>query len=541
MLKLNFSLFLVIVLFSSTYIYAQTEFASFRGSASLSQDFYSVDGIDSRRPGNVSRAIMRMTVSVYDQIQIPFELYLSSEQNRFAHPFNQFGMSPQITDWLKFHAGYFSSQISKLTFGDLRILGGGVELSPGKFRLKFIYGRSHDGIGPDSSRGYKGSYDQMLYAASIGYASSEKSYLNLNIMHAADDSTTLVYDSLRISPTENLNISLNFAIEFSEAIRLESEVAIGAYTNNTLADSLSTDISVPSFLFTPNYASQVDGAAILSLFITPAKNWGFSVNTKWIGPGYITQGYAQLQNDVIEYYIAPYAHLFNRKLNINGTLGYKSNNLRNNHIAQTERSTGSLNIGYQITDKLGLDILYNYNGIKSSGAIDSFKVSNIFNLISISPKYMFNAFNGMNNIILNYTNQDAIDDNPLTKTSTAYDTKNISYVHSIYFPSSLNFTLNLLFSKTSLSESAIEIMNFNATVGHQFLDNKLSTSLGLGYNIVTTVKKDFQTLFQIFLSYSLDDYGTLSFNLTNNNYRASAPYAPSYTELNGSFQYSISF
>lgn len=533
--------FLLSMLICVNTLFSQTKPISLAGSANLSQDFYSVDGLENRRPGNVSRAIMRMTISVYDQVQIPFELYLSSEENRFSNPFNQFGVSPQITDWLKFHGGYFSTKISNLTFGDLRILGGGVELTPGNFRLKFIYGRSNDGIETDSSRGFKGTYDQMLYATSIGYLFGEKSFLNFNLMHAVDDSTTLKYSSFKPAPTENLNVSLNFGIRFSSLFRLEGEAGIGAFTNNTQADSLSTDISVPSFLFNPNYSSQVDGAAILSLYITPAKVWGFSLNTRWIGPGYITQGYAQLQNDVLEFNIAPYVHLLNRRLNINGTLGYKSNNLRDNHIAKTERSTGSLNIGYQITDKLGVNFLYNYNGIKTAGAIDSFKVSNIFNLFSISPRYMFNAFTGMNNIMLNYTSQSAIDENPLTKSSTAYDTKNISYIHSIHFPSTLNFTLNLLFSETSLSERTIEIMNFNGTVGHQFFENKLSTSVGLGYNIVTTIKKDYQTLFQVFLSYSLGNLGTLSFNLTNNNYRASAPYSPSYAELNGSFQYSISF
>jgi len=539
--KVYFPFFLICIFINTNSLLSQNKIVSFSGSANLSQDFYSADGIDSRRPGSVSRAIIGMTVSIFDQVQIPFELYFSSEKNRFSHPFNQFGISPQITDWLKFHGGYFSAEISKLTFGDLRILGGGVELTPGNFRLKFIYGRSNDGIGTDSSIGFKGTYDQMLYATSIGYFFGEKSFLNFNLMHAVDDSTTLDYSSLRPAPIENLNTSLSFGIKFSNLFRLEGEAGIGGFTNNTQADRLSTDISVPSFLFNPNYSSQVDGAAILSLYVTPTKVWGFSVNTRWIGPGYKTQGYAQLQNDVLEFNIAPYVHLLNRRLNINGTLGYKSNNLRDNHITKTERSTGSLNIGYQITDKLGLNFLYNYNGIKTSGAIDSFKVSNIFNLISINPRYMFNAFTGLNNIILNYTSQSAIDENPLTKSSTAYDTKNISYIHSIHFPSTLNFTLNLLFSETSLSERSIEIVNFNGTVGHQFFENKLSTSLGLGYNIVTTIKKDYQTLFQVFLSYSLGNLGTLSFNLTNNNYRASAPYAPSYTELNGSFQYSISF
>ena len=539
-IKVLFS-FLIFLLFVTTTSLSQNKVVSLKGSANLSQNFYSVSGLENRRPGSVSRAIMRFTVSVYDQIKIPFEIYFSTEKNRFSNPFNQFGISPKITDWLQLHGGYFSTNISKLTFGDLRLYGGGIELTPGNFRLKFIYGRSRKGIKPDSIRGFNGVFNQMLYATSIGYSFGKKSFINLNLMHAIDDSTSLPFVPLNNTPTENLNVSLNFGIRFSKVIRVEGEAAIGAFTNNTRADSITANISMPSFLFNPNYSSQIDGAAIFSLFFNPSKNWGFSLNTKWIGPGYITQGYAQLQNDLLEINIAPKVHLFKRKMNLNGTLGYKFNNLRENHIATTKRMTASINLNYQITPKFGFNFLYNFNKIKSSRVIDSIKISNIFNLTSITPRYMFNAFNGVNNIMLNYTHQNAIDENPLTKASVAYNTTNLSYIHSIYFKSTLNFTLNFLSSATKLSIGSINILTLNGTVGHHFFNNKLSASFGLGYNVITKIKKDYQTLFQINLSYSLNKWGTLSFNLTNNNFRASTPYAPSYKEVNGSFQYSISF
>ncbi len=538
-MKLLLSFFFFFIFFN--ILYSQNNPIRISGSSTLTQEFYSINGIKSRRPANVSRAIIRMNLSVYNKVQIPFELYLSTEKTRFTNPFNQFGLSPKVAEWLTLHAGYFSTRISNLTFGDLRLYGGGFELTPGNFQIKFMYGRSRKGIKADTTKGFAGLFSQMLYAASIGYSFGKNSFLNLNIMHAADDSTSLVYDSRLISPTENLTTSLNFGIKFSKAFRIEGEAAIGLFTNNTKADTLNTNLNVPSFLFTPNYSSQIDGAALLSIYITPSRNWGFSLNSKWIGPGYITQGFAQLQNDLLEINLAPTAHLLKRKLNLKGTLGYRLNNLRKNHITTTKRLTGSMNMNYRITNNLSLDFLYNYNKIKSYKTIDSIKISNIFGLISITPGYLFDAFSGKNNIMLNFTHQNAVDQNPFTKSSVAYSTTNINYIHSIFFPSSLNITLNILSSSTDLTYRSIDITTINANIGYQFFNHKLSAVFGLGFNSVTTTKTDHQALFQIYLSYGLNKYGTLAFNLTNNNYKASEPYSPSYNELHGAFQYSISF
>lgn len=118
-----------------------------KASATLTSNFYSSSGIDPRQPGNMQYGIVRASVMLWDMVELPFELYFTTGQTRFQQPFNQFGVSPKISNWLTLHAGYFSTRFSDLTFGDLRLLGGGFELTPGNFRLKAVYGRSRQEIG----------------------------------------------------------------------------------------------------------------------------------------------------------------------------------------------------------------------------------------------------------------------------------------------------------------------------------------------------------------------------------------------------------
>jgi hypothetical protein len=79
-------------------------------------------------------------LTVFDQIVLPFELFLNSGRLGYQQPFNQFGVTPRFGSVVQLFAGWYSTRISDLTVGDSRILGGGVELSPGPLRLALHYG-----------------------------------------------------------------------------------------------------------------------------------------------------------------------------------------------------------------------------------------------------------------------------------------------------------------------------------------------------------------------------------------------------------------
>ena len=71
-------------------------------------------------------------------VEIPFSLTVSEQERSFRQPFNQFGITPTYK-WAKAHLGYSNLTWSPFTWSGQTVLGGGVELNPGKFRFGMRY------------------------------------------------------------------------------------------------------------------------------------------------------------------------------------------------------------------------------------------------------------------------------------------------------------------------------------------------------------------------------------------------------------------
>jgi hypothetical protein len=532
----------ITIILSHSICFSQ-DIIKFSGSLDLTHDFYSSSGIAPRQPDDYTKAILRSTITLFDEIQLPFELYLASDQSEFKQPFNQFGISPRITKWLKLHGGYFSSDISELTFGDVRLLGGGIELTPGDFRFSFLYGRSQKAIETDITNNNSGAYKRNIMTVKIGYGNMNSFYTNINFVRAIDDSNSIIKDNTGtgITPVENTVASLEFGFPVSNIIKLSSEIGVSAYSNNIFSDKLSDEINIPSFLFTPRVSSQFDGAAKISMEIKPANDWQVNLKSQWIGPGYVTLGYAQLQNDIFETTISPSAKLFKRKLTLKGSFGFRKNNLRNNRKSTTNKYVVSVFTAVELTQELGLDIQYNNNQVRSNHISDSIKVSNIFNFISLSPRYNFQALGGNNNIVLNYSFQEVEDDNQSVGQNSRNKTNTVNLSHVLFFQSSLSFTSTFFYTNVKSLETITEIIDLSESVSHSFFENKLNTSVSLGYSITNSISKEKQFTGKLAATYSMEEWGAFTLNITNQNCSSSGDSIPSYREFQANIQYKIKF
>jgi len=512
------------------------------GSLNLSSEFYNANGLAERFPGNTERLILRTNITLFDQIQLPFELSLSTQQAKFQQPFNQIGVNPQLTDWLTLHAGYFSTQLSDFSFGDVRILGGGIELKPGNFRFKALYGQSKDASDADTSQFFFGRYSQTVYALQIGYGDEMRNFFNLNIFHAIDDSTSIKQNSLVPRANENFVTSVNFGFKPAESLVVNGEVAGSLFSHDITAEDLSDDkFKMPSFLFTLKSSSQVDGAARLFAVFTPNRYWNLKLGARWVGPGFITLGYSQLTNDFVEYTAVPTVSLLDRKLNLRGSIGIRYNNLRENKITTTGRYTGAFSADYQITNQFGFNLQFNNNQVKASRNNDTLKISNVFNSLSLSPRYNFQGLGGANNISLTYSYQNSEDKLPYQMTTVQNTTNTINLLHSIFLPSTLNFITFIMHNSVEIPGMTIRMFNITETASYNFFENRLSTSLSLGYSSTETTSTSDAILVRVSAGYSIGEFGRFSLNLSNNSINSNDKYNPSYSELQGVLQYEINF
>lgn len=537
-------------------LYAQIPYVAFNGSLSLSNDFYSASGIEARRPGNQSRGMLNANFTLFDQVILPFQFSFSTNQSNFQQPFNQFGVNPRIFKWLTLHGGYFSAKMSDLTFGDLRVYGGGMELTPGDFRVKVLYGRTKDVVNGDSVRNIPATYRQKAFAAQLGYGKEGESYININVSRVWDDTASIVNNTTTSKPAENLAVSDQFGIRFSRVLSMTGELGASLYSSNIHAEK-ADDLAnrIPSFFFTPRLSTQIDGAGLLAFNITPSEYWSLALTGKWIGPGFVTLGYAQMPNDLMEYTANPSLRLLDNRLNITGSIGIRQNNLRNNKLNTSKGFTGMTSIDYQVNSFFGVNCLYNQNQIKSDNKSDLTKISNVFNMLTLSPRIMFQGLGGSNSVIFTFSYQDSQDDNSYLQQTQTLDTTDIdpieaiiqhsrnqtrSYMaaHTLSLPSSLTASTSLFYTCTSIPNGSIQIANINENIGHQFLDNRLGLTLGLGYSTTHYVSTNGQFIVSFNASYSLQKLGSVNFSLSNSRYRGGSQ-TPSYSELQGNLQYTI--
>ncbi len=499
------------------------------------------------------RAIFTPTLTLFDQITLPFEFYISNQDRGYRQPFNQFGVNPRLWNWLTLHAGYFSSRLSDLTFGDTRLLGGGFDLTPGAFRLSVLYGRSQAAVAADTVLGIRGAYARTMLGAKVGYGNSGGWYIDLNMLHAIDDSTSLqlpvrgsasdsVLSRYLSTPTENIVSSLDFGMSFLDGlVRLKGEAAVSAFSNDIRSPRL-TDTKGLGSLFTPRTSSQLDAASTLSLTMMPVNDVTIGLSGKWIGPGFVTLGYAQMPNDVMEFAISPSFRLFGHTTQLRSSFGLRYNNLRHDHRATTRRTITSVGVTTAPAPGLGLELDYANYGMRSAARNDTLRIDNIAQSVTVSPRYSFEGLGGSNTLVLNYSLQDFQDFNVVSGALSSNRTNAGVATWILALPSTYSFATTLMVAGTATSSVKTTIRGLTESVGRSFLENRLSTSMTLGYNSFTVASTSGQIVIRLNASMNMGNRGTLSLMLTSNRFNESDPSAgPSYGEYQGGVSYSIHF
>ncbi|MEN3027494.1 MAG: hypothetical protein ABDH31_07325 [Chlorobiota bacterium] len=515
------------------------------GSLGASADAYRAFGSSLRLPSQSYRATARLTVHLFDQIDLPFEVYLNSGRVGYLQPFNQFGVTPRIGNWLQLFAGWYSTRISDYTFGDQRILGGGVELTPGNFRLAFHYGYTRQARNPDTAYRFYGEYRRRTIIGKLGYEAPGGSFLTLQAMASRDEEGSIRRDSLTPPPQANAVFSIAGGVGILEGtVRFRGELALSLFTNNTGADPDSVGIlKLPALArrFLPiNTTSHADWAARANLAITPSSSWGITLDGQWIGPGFVTLGFPQLFNDVLDLGASPYVRLLNGRLLVRATVSRRTNNLRQTRMATLQRWTTTGGISWQLTDAFSLDVQAAQYTMSSNHTNDTLRADNRTRTLTLTPSWRFRAWGSDQFLSAAITYQHTSDRNILSGRYGTSSALSASLSHSLQFPSKLNLSTSLNVSRTDTYFQDATFATLTESLTYPLAERftlRASLSLGMTGTAVTA----FQLSLRGGLTYSLGDWGSFTLHLTNNTYDLTARHGNRYTELFGSLQYSVNF
>ena len=377
---------------------------SLHGNISLQTEFYQANGIPFRRkPFQVTLA-GNPILSIYS-FQIPFSFIISNITSSFGHPFNQFGISPKYK-WIQAYLGYQNIRFSDYTLGGRRIFGAGVDLTPGKWRFGFIYGRFQKAVNPDSAITgvvpgtairLTPRFRQIGWGAIAQYGSDQKGHIKLTFFKGRDVASSLPAQTYLTKPKPEANtaLSLAFAIPFGKHLLWDNELAVSAFTRDIEApayDLGNTGFNWLNPVFTPRVSSQYL-TAVHSALRFKMNTVTTSLELERIDPDYRSMGAIYLQNDVQSAALSIQWRSKTGKLSGLVSGGLQENNVGHQLKQTSHRAIGRGMLNWQPTQKFGVSALYSNYGLSRKGntdsPVDTFGVRQVNSNLSLSPHYMW--------------------------------------------------------------------------------------------------------------------------------------------------------
>jgi hypothetical protein len=435
---------------------------------------------------------------------IPLSFVLSEKERSERQAFNQIGMSAEYKNWLKLHAGYHNYYFSSFTLAGLTLLGGGLELNPGKLRFAGVYGRLLRRVPYDSSNRYGSlpTFERRPYALKLGYG-TEKNFVDLIYLRAADEAGSLSgYERGGLTPAENHVGGLAMRLALSKQLVVDAEAALSVYTRNT---EDSTVFDVPKEIpVNVNLSSQALSAVRASL--TWAKDrWSVALLYKRIEPDYRSMGAYYFQNDVEQLMLAPKVSLVRRSLNISASVGGERNNLFAQHSFTNERIISNGNIDWQINSHHGLTLQFSDYGTSDKqrlpGATDSNRLAYVQSQYSLAHRFQTvkrNCSHGLFTMLMyGHFSSEGLTVSLQSEVLNAAINYNISFIKQ-----TLTLTGGLTYAHTSIGSITTRTPGINIGFNKGLLKGQMQTGLSYSYQPTTYGNEEHGLFSQLFANCS---------------------------------------
>lgn len=435
------------------------------------------------------------TAYVYG-FELPFSFTLGQQIRDVRYPtFNQFGVSP-TWKWVKIHAGWRNMEFSPYTLAGHTFLGGGVELTPGKFRFAALYGQFHRAASTNAGQEYfLPTYKRMGYGLKVGVGTASN-YFDIMAFKAKDNPNTLqIPDSLGITPGENLVLGVSGKATLWRKISFSLDGAASAYTRDIRSDKIDLDsLNMGEYygaeeVIAPRFSTRVNFAGKATAGYN-SQNFGLNFAYEHIDPEYATMGAYFFNNDVENYTVSPMFAFARGKARLFGSYGVQRNNLLGNRSETSWRNIGSANLSLNPSPKFGLDLNYsNYRMNQTSTAFelsDSLKLSQATTQYSVTPRFSMFGKNAVHTLIFNGMYQFLDDQNPLTEKFGDVRARvgMVTWAAS-FTETKLSVNSGLNYNTVQLGDTKTANYGFSLGVGKPFAKERLTLNANTNFNLAS--------------------------------------------------------
>jgi hypothetical protein len=412
---------------------------TFRGALTTGFQVYKVYGINPRSANPQWNLYGNATLGLYG-LDIPMSFTIGRQGNNVQYPtFKQFGASPRWR-WITMHGGWRNLYFSPYTLAGHSFLGGGIELTPGKFRFGAMIGnfrQARTAKTTEFGSNYPATFKRSGYAFKIGVG-SRRTYFDLIYLRAKDDLNSLpnMLKDSTLNASENAVWGYSTRFQMGKHLSFFSDGAVSMFTRNQNSNTVEVDSSlipkIPS-LIRVRFSTRLNYAAKAGLEFHFSK---FNLKTAYerVAPNFETMGAYYFNNDIENITVSPNFGFAQNKGRFYGSLGIQRNNLLGNRSETTKRVIGNAAFSYNPNTRFGLDANYmNASVNQSAGNLrlnDTIRIAVLNTNIGLTPHWNWADSLRARGLVLSVNYQQLNDRNPFTREyadmNTAFATANWS-------------------------------------------------------------------------------------------------------------------